>query len=84
MVSELFVLAACLSCSGSAPNQNVPHAKMVSGSSSDRVSQDRGSPYTFVTNRGSFGFRLECSDLLLGDSNKGRVAISEIRVWEYV
>ena len=50
----------------------------------DRMSQDRAAPFMFVTNRDSFGFRLERSDLPLGDSNKGRVAISEIRVWEYV
>lgn len=42
---------------------------------------DREDPWTFATTGLASGFRLTAEDLPIGDSNKGRVVIDEIRLW---
>ena len=47
----------------------------------DRISQDRTKPCTIPFGVPNYGLRVETGCLGIGDSNKGRFVINELRVW---
>ncbi len=47
----------------------------------DRIPQDRTKPCTIPFALGHYGLRIDVSSLAVGDSNKGRFVINELRIW---
>ena len=47
----------------------------------DRIPQDRTKPCVIPFSLGHYGLRIDVSTLGLGDSNKGRFVINELRAW---
>ena len=47
----------------------------------DRIPQDRTKPCTIPFALVYYGLRIDVSSLGVGDSNKGRFVINELRIW---